>query len=67
MNEPRATFRCVDGAGNRHEVELTEAQAVELATGRAVAYFPRDEKVALNGDGSLTFRESAVPQYRDAA
>ncbi len=46
---------------------MTEAQAAALASGRAVAYFPRDERVALNSDGSLTFRESALPEYRDAA
>lgn len=67
MNQPEAIFSSVDRAGCRQEVEMTEAQAAALASGRAVAYFPRDERVALNSDGSLTFRESALPEYRDAA
>jgi len=67
MSDSEATFSSVDSDGNRHEIEMTRGQVHELAAGGAVAYFPRNERVALNSDGSVTFRESAVPEYRDAA
>ncbi len=48
------------------EVEMSAAQVLDLGAGRVVAYAVRDD-VAVEEDGTIVSRESAIPDYRDAA
>jgi len=66
MDSDLHVFRGVDLHGDVHEVELTRDQAVQLAGG-SLAYFARDEQVAMNEAGRVVYRESAAPQLPDAA
>jgi len=58
------TFRGRSADGTVRETELTAAQALDLASGRHVGPV-RDERVAVDQDGTMVRRDSAVP--RDAA
>ena len=49
------------------EVEITAEQARDLAACQPISYFPRDERVLVDDDGTITFRESAIPQQLDDA
>lgn len=61
------TFSCVEQDGTRREIAITPAQALDLGAGEAIAYTPRDEQILVNDDGTITRRESAVPEQADAA
>jgi len=61
------TLRAVLEDGSIHETEITPAQALDLGAGEAIAYTPRDEQILVNDDGTITRRESAVPELADAA
>ena len=61
------TFRSTNGDGTINEVELTPEQALDLGAGKAIAHFPRDERVSVDNDGRIIRRESAIPQQRDEA
>jgi len=58
------TLRGRAADGTVHETELTAAQALDLASGRHIGPV-RDERVAVEADGTIVRRDSAVP--RDAA
>jgi hypothetical protein len=55
-------FRMPFPDGTVHETEITESQALDLAAHKAIAYFPRDQRVLVDGDGTITFRQSAIPR-----
>lgn len=59
------TFRSVGQDGTVHEVKITGPQALDLGAGKPIAYTLRDERILIDEDGTITTRESAVPQYRD--
>jgi hypothetical protein len=61
MTEQTYTFRSRNLDGSINEVEMTENQARTLMAGRAVAWWPHDERVLVEEDGTIVFRESAVP------
>jgi hypothetical protein len=52
--------------GSRNETEITAGHALDLAAGQAVAYFPRDEHIAVDEHGTIIRRDSAVPQSLDS-
>jgi hypothetical protein len=52
--------------GPVRETEITAEQAQDLAGGLAIAYYPRDERVLVGDDGTITRRESAVPDLPPA-
>lgn len=60
------TLRSVGQDGTVHEVEITPEQALDLGAGKPIAYVPRDEGFRVDEDGTITTRESAVPQYRES-
>ncbi len=61
------TFRSTNKDGTINEIELTAEQAFDLGNGRAIAYFPRDQRIAVDEHGTIVHRESAVPQQLDEA
>lgn len=63
------TLKMKDENGDSREVELDAAQVLDLGAGKAIAYFPHDERVYIDEDGTITERESAIPppDYPDAA
>ncbi len=61
------TLRSTNPDGTVNEVELTPEQASDLQAGRAIAYTPRDEAVLIDDDGTIIWRESAIPQKRHEA
>lgn len=61
------TFRSTNKDGTINEIELTPEQALDLGSGRAIAYWPRDERTLVDDDGTIVYRESAVPKQLDEA
>ena len=55
------TFRGRAADGTVRETELTAAQALDLASGRPVGYAVREERLAVEEDGTIVKRDSAVP------
>jgi len=53
--------------GTIRGVELTPEQALDLGAGQPIAYFPRDERLLVDEDGTITHHASAIPQMRDDA
>lgn len=53
-------FRAVFGDEVR-ETEITAGQALDQGAGKSVAYAVRDERIAVEEDGTIVFYESAVP------
>ncbi len=61
------TFRAVELDGTVREVEMNADQVLDIASGKPIAYYPRDERVTVGADGTITRRrESAVPAAREA-
>ena len=60
------TLRSKNTDGTINETELTAVQAATLATGRAIAYTPRDGRLLVDEDG-IIHSESAIPQQLDEA
>lgn len=56
----RHRFRSRDSDGALREVELTADQAADLMSGRAIAYYPHDHRVRVEGD-DVVHVESALP------
>lgn len=64
----RFTLRGVDReTGDVAEVELSDAQALDLAAGEVVTYWRRKPDPFVTEDGQLGERESAVPEPPEAA
>jgi hypothetical protein len=61
------TFRSTEQDGTIREIELTPEQALDLGAGKAIAYTPRDERIVVDDDGTITYREDARPATREAA
>lgn len=61
MDDPRYTLRMNFDDGTAHEIELTAGQVLDLGAGEAIAYFPRDEQILVDEDGTIIRRESARP------
>jgi len=61
-DEKTYTLRMTDENGVVHEVALSAGQVLDLGQGRAIAYFPSDEQVLVDDDGTIIRRESAVPR-----
>jgi len=61
------TLRMIMRDGTIRETELTAAQALDLGAGQPISYFPRDERLLIDDDGTITVRESAIPQQLDEA
>jgi len=61
------TLRSTNPDGTKNETEITAEQAFDLGAGNPIAYFPRDERVLIDDDGTITHRESAIPQQLDEA
>ncbi len=61
------TLRTVAEDGEVRETELDAGQVLDLCSGKAIAYAVRDEQIAVEDDGTIVRRESALPEYRDAA
>ena len=68
MNEPTDPhkdqtyiFSAKNADGSFEEVEMTAAQALDLGAGKAIAYFPHDERLSIRDDGTIVHRQSAVP------
>ena len=55
------TLRATNQDGTVHETELTAAQALDLGAGKAIAYTVREEQIAVEEDGTIVERDSAVP------
>ena len=55
------TLRGIAADGTIDETELTAAQALDLASGRPVGYAVREERLAVEEDGAIVKRDSAVP------
>lgn len=55
------TLRYGDQDGTKHEVELSPEQALDLGAGKAIAYFPHDERILVDEAGTITRREDARP------
>ncbi len=53
--------------GTTHEIEMTTGQLLDVNAGKPVAYFPRDERILIDEDGTITRHESAIPQQPDEA
>ena len=60
-------LRTVAEDGEVRETEMDAGQVLDLCSGKAVAFTVRDERVAVEDDGTIVRRESALPEYRDAA
>ena len=59
------TFRSTNRDGTINEIELTPEQALDLGSGKAIAYFPRDERLLLDEDGTIVHHGSAISQQLD--
>jgi hypothetical protein len=59
------TFRSVEQDGTIREVELTAGQALDLNSGKPIAYTVHDETILVDDDGKITCRESAIPVRSD--
>ncbi len=62
---PTYTFRSRDQDGTINEVESTPEQALDLGSGRAIAYWPHDEKILVDDAGQIIKHESAIPVTSD--
>jgi hypothetical protein len=61
MTEPTYTF----AAGTRTAPSRSRGDTrpgPQLSAGRAIAYWPRDEKILVNDHGEITHYESAIPR-----
>jgi len=63
----RCTLRLPLADGTIRETELTAEQALDLGAGLPITYFPRDERLLVDDDGTITHHEDARPQMRDEA
>ena len=61
------TFRSKNSDGTINEIELTPEQAIDLGNCRAIAYFPHDERIAVDGDGRIIHHQSAIPRQMKPA
>ena len=61
------TFRSTNSDGTVNEIALTPEQALDLGSGKAIAYFPRDERILIDDNGTIEYHESAMPQQLDNA
>ena len=61
------TLRTVAEDGEVRETAMDAGQVLDFCSGKAIAYTVRDEQIAVEDDGTIVHRESAVPEYRDAA
>lgn len=55
------TLRTVAEDGEVRETAMDAGQVLDLYSGKAVAYAVRDETVAVEDDGTIVHRESAIP------
>ena len=60
------TFRSRNVDGTLNEVAITPEQALDLAGGRAIAYFPHDERITVDEDGTIIYHQDARPRHRDS-
>jgi hypothetical protein len=61
------TLRSTNDDGTISKVELTPEQAFDLGAKKPIAYFRRDERILMDGDGTITQRHSAIPPPLDEA
>ena len=61
------TLRMTMHDGTIRETEVTTEQALDLGAGVPIAYFPRDERLHIDDDGTITIRRSTIPQQLDDA
>jgi len=61
MTDDTFKLRSIDTDGIINEVEITPEQALDLGAGQPIAYFPHDERAAVDDDGQIIHRESARP------
>ena len=66
MDDRTYTFRSKNLDGTIDEVEMTAEQAHNLTSGRAIAYWPHDEKILVGDNGEIIRHESAIPETPDA-
>lgn len=65
MKEETYTFRARDTeTGVITETEINADQAEKVVTGQAIAFHPRDERIAVGENGEIVRRESAIPVPR---
>ncbi len=55
-------LRSVEADGTTRETQLDAGQALDLGSGRPVAYFPHDERLHIDEQGQLLRSDSAVPR-----
>jgi hypothetical protein len=55
-------LRLQESEDSRREIEITPEQAREFMAGRPFAYYPHDERIAVDPTtGQVVRRESAIP------
>lgn len=59
--EPNSYLTTVHADGSVRETEMTTDQWREIEAGRPVGYYPHDEQVLVDDDGTVVHRQSAVP------
>ncbi len=55
-------LKVTDANGDVVKTTITREQAATLRAGRAITFFPRDEGILVDDDGTITRAESAVPE-----
>jgi len=67
IEDPDCTLTTTYSDGTTHKTKITPEQAFDLSAGKAIAYFPRDERVLVDDEGQITHHDDARPQYPEAA
>ncbi len=64
MTEPTITLNFPEQDGTVRQFEVTAAQALDANAGRPIAFTPRNERILVDDDGTITYREDARPQRK---
>lgn len=56
------TLRSTNRDGTKNATEITPEQALDLSAGKPIAYLPRDERILVDDDGTITTHDVALPQ-----
>jgi hypothetical protein len=65
-NRPMSDYelRSINEDGTVNKTDITAEQALDLAAGKAIAFTPRNERITVEDDGTIVYRNDARPQFK---